>query len=1384
VIKRLRPRENALTKKKGPKIVGIIIILIIVIAANFWMIPVAWAKSADNNSSASRVSSLLSLHLKIKEGRSSHIAGNIEQFTGESFQANGETNSSNFERVFLHFAEPPTDDQIHELNSLGVRVYPDSWIPPVNNFKTGFVLADMPVDKLDSLIGKSYIVTMDTAEQRLSSQNDLAREAMNVGDVWMEGYDGTGVKVAVLDSGLDTSNPDFPTPVAAIDYSAFPSKDSTVDNNVTGHGTHVAGSLLGRGAHSAAYKGVAPGADLIFIKIADDTTGSASSDAVAYALRDAVDVYHAKIINLSYGGWSQYHDGSDQVCQAVDYATSQGAAVFVAAGNSASYGWHYSGMIAANRTSAYIPITVAEGATSYLAANLVWYDSPGTHNNLSLQYYDPAHNLIDSPTTGGQSESARGTESNVYQLTSPVSSGTYYLKVKNSSSHSQMFHIYYMGGSSSITFSDPDSNYTIASPAESDSAMAVGAYVSRSSWTNYQGSIYFFPDQTVGQIADYSSCGPRVDDGAPAKPDFVSPGSAVISVRDPIYTPGNTAFDPGIIDDDGQNQNGSGPANYIVNGGTSMASPMAAGVAALLLQKNPALTPVLIKSELEATAIDKGTAGLDNIYGWGLINAKAASGYPVLVTNDVSMISASGATLNATLSQIEDAGSVNVGFDYGTTTAYGSFAAGNPATLTAPGTFSAVITGLSPNTTYHYRAKAVGDKITYGDDVAFTSDSWYLAFTAGSQTLAAGEVSDNITIQTQYPEGEPDNVTGNMTIHLTSTSGSGRFDTGASGAFDGTVTSVTIPAGSSQASFYYEDTKAGTPTITASGSGLISQTQSEVINAGPFSGIGFGTQPQTDIIAGRTSGIITVQAQDAYGNQTQAISTITANLSSSSKTGRFDNLTNGPFDGSISSVIIFEDNVTSGFYYRDNLTGTPVITASAEGYPLVTQRETVIAAEASVLSVSGASSIAVNSSGRYTVTAKDVYGNTAAGYTGTVHLTSSDNATVLPANYSFLSADKGVHVFTVKFKTLGTQSLTATDTVTSSITGTKGNITVQKAGGGGGGGGGGSSNKITTVLTTGLNATSVLQVDMSGIVQNTTHLGYDNGSVDLGINKSTVLLTAVGGIPSKLTIAKLEAPPDPPSRQMFIEAYEFGPEGAKFNPAISLTFKYNSQNIAAGSALSIAGWDGARWVILESQVDPAAGTVTARISHFSKYALLAEIPPAPAKFTLSDLEISAAVVNPDQAVTIRTEAANIGGSRGQYMVVLKINSVEIESRQIELTDNATQMVVFQIKRSDPGEYAVDINGKTGKFTIVVPVSPAPEKTPLPTLPGMTLTPLDSVTPIPAATSTTAPVASTAAPETKTGTPVSPFWIGAGVIVIAGLSTLAIVTNRKKKSSRS
>jgi hypothetical protein len=94
--------------------------------------------------------------------------------------------------------------------------------------------------------------------------------------------------------------------------------------------------------------------------------------------------------------------------------------------------------------------------------------------------------------------------------------------------------------------------------------------------------------------------------------------------------------------------------------------------------------------------------------------------------------------------------------------------------------------------------------------------------------------------------------------------------------------------------------------------------------------------------------------------------------------------------------------------------------------------------------------ITAGSADSITVTAKDGNGNTAPGYTGTVHFTSSDpQATAgneLPADYTFTTADHGVHTFTnVTLKTSGLQSITATDEPAGVITGSQTGISVVAA---------------------------------------------------------------------------------------------------------------------------------------------------------------------------------------------------------------------------------------------------------------------------------------------------------------------------------------------------
>jgi len=139
----------------------------------------------------------------------------------------------------------------------------------------------------------------------------------------------------------------------------------------------------------------------------------------------------------------------------------------------------------------------------------------------------------------------------------------------------------------------------------------VGACATRDSWTNYLGETYQSPGMVdmVGRMASFSSRGPRVDAGAPPKPDIAAPGAWIISCLDR-----DVDHDaPFIITSD-----------YKILRGTSMASPHAAGAAALLLQAYPELKgkPAAVRDLLQATASNGGEH--NNTGGYGLMDVLAA----------------------------------------------------------------------------------------------------------------------------------------------------------------------------------------------------------------------------------------------------------------------------------------------------------------------------------------------------------------------------------------------------------------------------------------------------------------------------------------------------------------------------------------------------------------------------------------------------------------------------------------------------------------------------------------------------------------------------------------------------------------------------------------
>ncbi|HEX4811415.1 MAG TPA: S8 family serine peptidase [Nonomuraea sp.] len=155
---------------------------------------------------------------------------------------------------------------------------------------------------------------------------DVSVKQIGAPAAWERGLTGAGVKVAVLDTGVDVTHPDLVGRVGA--QADFTGGSDVVDRS--GHGTHIASTIAGTGAASGGtYRGVAPGATILAGKVCEAVC---AESAVLAGLQWAAD-QGAKVVNLSLGGADT--PGLDPLEAAVEALTDTYGMLFVAAaGNS------------------------------------------------------------------------------------------------------------------------------------------------------------------------------------------------------------------------------------------------------------------------------------------------------------------------------------------------------------------------------------------------------------------------------------------------------------------------------------------------------------------------------------------------------------------------------------------------------------------------------------------------------------------------------------------------------------------------------------------------------------------------------------------------------------------------------------------------------------------------------------------------------------------------------------------------------------------------------------------------------------------------------------------------------------------------------------------
>jgi methionine-rich copper-binding protein CopC len=321
-----------------------------------------------------------------------------------------------------------------------------------------------------------------------------------------------------------------------------------------------------------------------------------------------------------------------------------------------------------------------------------------------------------------------------------------------------------------------------------------------------------------------------------------------------------------------------------------------------------------------------------------------------------------------------------------------------------------------------------------------TSNNIVVSPAAASQLVitqqASGTATAGVAFTTQPVVAEEDAfgniVTSDSTHTVTATRGSV-----GSASLQGTTT-VTLSGGVATFSgLSYNkaetmniafSTNAGSFTATSNNVLLSAAAASQLVitqqpSATATAGVAFTTQP-------------VVAEEDAFGNIITGDSTHTVTAArGSAGSASLQGTTTLTLSGGVATF--------SGLSYNKAETMNIVFSTNAGSFTTTSNSILVSPATASTIMVAGfPSPTTAGVAGNVTVTAKDAFGNTATGYTGTVHLTSTDSQAVLPANYTYTSTDAGAHIFGVTLKTAGTQSITVADTVTATITGTQNGITV------------------------------------------------------------------------------------------------------------------------------------------------------------------------------------------------------------------------------------------------------------------------------------------------------------------------------------------------------
>lgn len=450
-------------------------------------------------------------------------------------------------------------------------------------------------------------------------------------------------------------------------------KAQGTDNAKQTHGTWVAGMAAGSGYGGnpthARYRGMAYESDLVLVGVRRDSIeqswleGSFSDfiDGINYIYTYAASVGKPCVVNVSWGSQSGPHDGSTLFNLACNNLTGPGKILVMSAGNDGEEKIHLSKTFTPTdsllntfltfssntykRTWVDVwgepgetfcgKITLFNGNTAGATSNFKCLDD-AIHDTILIGSNNTDTCFVQFITSSAESNGKPRMTIDVYNKTANDVNVT--LKGINGTIHTWNEYYYYgYTYKFQSTFSNltkpwataGNVNSTVSDMGAGDSVLLVGAYASKVSFTDINGSNWSYAGYVpAGNLVPFSSRGPMID--GRIKPDITAPGLTIatsVSSYDTSYTAtgSNKQLTKIAYVDPVLNKT----FYYSEFSGTSASAPAASGIVALLLQAKPTLGPKEVSNMIASTAITDAQTGVlpaagNNNWGHGKINAYGA----------------------------------------------------------------------------------------------------------------------------------------------------------------------------------------------------------------------------------------------------------------------------------------------------------------------------------------------------------------------------------------------------------------------------------------------------------------------------------------------------------------------------------------------------------------------------------------------------------------------------------------------------------------------------------------------------------------------------------------------------------------------------------------